>query len=152
MNSEKELKLAYGMAIVLFVVGVVSYAAFSAKPPTDSPIRIMHKASTGKVLFTHGVHAEDYGASCGDCHHHASEDENVPKSCKACHKLPEDGSAPEACGVCHTADSDVGALEDVYEPGSVLDSKDAFHKQCVDCHEENGSGPALKPCSACHVI
>ena len=73
MSSKKELKLAYGMAIALFVVGAVSYAytAFSAKPP-ELPVRIMYPSAAGKVLFDHKTHTADtgYGFSCYDCHHH----------------------------------------------------------------------------------
>ncbi len=152
MNPEKELRLAYGMAIILFVVGVFCFAAFSAKPPSDSPLRIMHQTGAGKVLFSHTLHAEDYGASCGDCHHHAPDAKKVPKSCGACHDLPKDGSAPKACGKCHNPDSDYGDLPDVYETGGVMNNADAFHNQCGGCHEENGAGPEKASCSACHVM
>ena len=45
-NASKELKLAYGIAIVLLIVGVLSYTAFSAKAP-DEPLRIVFTGAGG---------------------------------------------------------------------------------------------------------
>ena len=56
MTSKKELKLAYALAIILLIVGVLSYAAFSEKVP-EEPIRLMFKCVAGKVLFDHKIHA-----------------------------------------------------------------------------------------------
>jgi Zn finger protein HypA/HybF involved in hydrogenase expression len=90
MTSKKELRLAYALAIILFVVGVLSYAiaAFSAKTP-ESPMRLMFKGVAGKVLFDHKTHTGDagYGISCGQCHHHPEEDEAALRACGDCHSL-----------------------------------------------------------------
>ena len=148
MNPEKELKRARGMAVILFVVGVVCYAAFSA-PVRETPLRIMHQTKAGKVLFGHTTHAEDYGLSCADCHHHAADDEKTPKSCKKCHDLPEDGTAPASCVACHGPDGD---YEMDISVDDITNKADAFHNQCAGCHETNGSGPAKKDCSSCHIM
>jgi hypothetical protein len=108
MTSRKDLQLAYGLAIVLFVVGVVSYAytAFSAKPP-EEPVRIMYKSVAGKVLFGHKIHTtvSGYGIACYDCHHHPPEDESALRACGDCHDLPpEKGALPESCLECHATD------------------------------------------------
>jgi len=50
MDSKKELRIAYGLAVILLIVGVISYAAFSAKVP-EEPIRLMFQTAAGKVLF-----------------------------------------------------------------------------------------------------
>jgi hypothetical protein len=50
MVLKKELQMAYGLAIVLFIVGVISYAAFPAKTP-DRPVRLMFQSIAGNVLF-----------------------------------------------------------------------------------------------------
>lgn len=126
MGSKKDLQLAYGLAVVLFIVGVISYAAFSAAPP-DPPYRIMYKTATGKVLFDHQTHAmvDGLAISCGDCHHTLSAEEyDQATSCSECH-------------------------EDESDDESMPSRADAMHKQCIDCHKEYGAGPV--ECASCHV-
>ena len=86
MDAKKELHLAVGLAIVLLVVGVFSYAAFSARAP-EQPVRLMYTSATGKVLFDHKTHRADagYGVSCGDCHHHPADDDSALRACGDCH-------------------------------------------------------------------
>ncbi len=55
MTPKRELQIAYGLIIVLFFVGVISYAAFPAKTP-EQPIRMMYKSVAGKALFDHKTH------------------------------------------------------------------------------------------------
>jgi hypothetical protein len=76
MFSKFELKLAYGLAIWLLLVGVICYAAFPPETP-DQPIRLLYTPAAGKVLFDHQTHQSPtgYGISCGDCHHTLAEDE-----------------------------------------------------------------------------
>ena len=76
MFSKFELKLAYGLAIWLLLVGVICYAAFTPETP-DQPIRLLYTPAAGKVLFYHQTHqsVNGYGISCGDCHHTLAEDE-----------------------------------------------------------------------------
>jgi hypothetical protein len=146
MSSKKELQLAYGLACVLLVVGIVSYAytAFSAKPP-DEPVRIMYKSAAGKVLFDHKTHTADagYGVSCFDCHHHPEGDETALRACGDCH-TPEmaEGQVAESCLECHDADEVEGT--------EVMQKADAFHGQCVSCHQQAGAGPV--DCNSCHVL
>ncbi|GBC61952.1 cytochrome c [Desulfonema ishimotonii] len=141
MTSNKELKLAYGIAIVLLVVGVLSYTAFSAKKP-DQPLRLVFTGAAGSVMFDHKTHVADYGLACTDCHHHPSEpeEEAAVQSCSACHDLPKDGSLPASCLDCHEADE--VSLEGT--PGKT----DAFHAQCIGCHKEGEAGPI--ECAKCH--
>ena len=127
MKSNKELQIAYRLAIVLLVVGVLSYSAFSAKVP-DQPVRVMFKCVAGKILFDHKAHI-DYGDSCTNCHHNLEEGE----------------TNPESCGVCHESES-----QDEDVPGR----GDAFHAQCIGCHKDSGAGPGSgdKECGLCHVM
>ena len=163
MTSKKELKLAYCVAIVLLVVGVLSYAAFSAKAP-DEPSRVMYHSAAGKVMFTHQTHlAEDgYSLDCSSCHHHGEE----TTSCGSCHLKMEGGFAM-SCMECHEvedhADLEVSNKKgvDFYSAESCLDCHDnveemtamtranAFHGQCIGCHTENEAGP--QECSECHL-
>ena len=107
MKSNKELQIAYGLAIILLVVGVLSYTAFSAKAP-EQPVRLMFKCVAGKILFDHKTHTDEsgYSISCGECHEAKSEDEDMPSrsdafhsQCIDCHK--EGGAGPEKCASCH---------------------------------------------------
>jgi hypothetical protein len=127
MFSKKELKLAYGLAICLLVIGVISYAAFPLKTP-DEPVRLMFKTSAGKVLFDHKTHTSDsgYALSCQDCHH-----------------TLEEGEQPQPCGECH--DPEEGDEE-------MPKKADAFHQQCTGCHEGFDAGPTEKECGLCHVM
>jgi len=129
MFSKKELQLVCGVGVILLVVGVISYSAFSAKPPRE-PVRIMFEVGAGNVLFDHKTHsdASGYALSCGDCHHTLSEDEyDDAQSCSECHD-PDEGDE------------------------SVPKRSDAFHQQCAGCHENFGAGPANAECAQCHVM
>ena len=125
MKSNKELQIAYGLAIILLVVGILSYTAFSAKAP-EQPVRLMFKCVAGKILFDHKTHTVEsgYGISCSDCHHNLEEGE----------------TNPQACGECHEPES---------QDEDVLSRADAFHTQCIDCHKEV-AGP--EECGLCHVM
>ena len=145
MLSNKHLQVAYRLAIVLLVIGLLSYAAFPAKPP-ENPVRIVYKTNAGKVLFDHKTHLADrgYGLACLDCHHHPmDEDETTTISCGACHTKPDQQEmAAATCNECHDPED--------YDLGDMMVRADAFHDQCIACHKEFGAGPV--ECSACHVI
>jgi hypothetical protein len=123
MDLKTEKIIAYCLAIGLFVVGVVCYAAFPVKAP-EEPIRIMLKNTAGNVLFDHKMHTSEdgYGYGCVDCHH----------------LWENDGKKPEACGECHMTDGE--------DP---IKRSEAFHQQCIGCHENDGTAPTL--CAACHI-
>lgn len=142
MTPKKQLQLAYGMAIVLFVVGIISYVAFPAKSP-EQPIRMMFKCTAGKVMFDHKTHTDSsgYGIACSDCHHHPADDTGL-RACGDCHSKEESAEVPKACMECHGPD-EVGDQIPMVR-------SDSFHKQCVGCHKEGGAGPV--ECSSCHVM
>ncbi|MFO8083068.1 MAG: cytochrome c3 family protein [Desulfobacterales bacterium] len=163
MTSKKELQLAYGVAIVLFVVGVISFAAFSAKAP-DVPIRIVYEGVAGNAMFTHQTHMSEVGYSvdCYSCHHHGEE----TVSCKECHLKVENAFA-ESCLSCHeyedhewleaetqngvsyySAESCYDCHDNVADMYAMMQT-DAFHGQCIGCHADNDAGP--KECSECHL-
>ncbi len=155
MTPQKELKLAYGLAIVLLIVGVLSFAAFPAKTP-DEPIRIMYKSVAGKVLFDHKTHRADsgYSLACEDCHHHfefegssgIDGEEPVVQACAVCHPFkPKEQAYPESCMECHDE-------EDLDEDVEITKRTDAFHNQCEGCHQETEIGPVEERCNWCHVM
>jgi len=112
MTSKGEQSLAFALAAILLVVGVVCYAAFPQEAP-EEPVRLMFKTTAGKILFDHQTHTGDdgYGLACDDCHH---EEQDESMSCSG-----ED---------CHGPDSDPKR-------------GDAFHMNCKGCHEDSGAGP-----------
>lgn len=122
MTPNNEKMLAYGIAAVLLLIGVVGYAAFPEQAP-EAPYRILFHSIAGKVQFDHQLHTsqDGYGLSCNDCHHNLEAGE----------------TKPEACGSCHEADGE--------DP---IKRSDALHKQCIGCHE--GGGPT--ECSGCHML
>lgn len=124
MGTKKEQIVAYWITGILFLIGVVCYAAFPDQAP-EQPVRIMFKSTGGKVLFDHKFHfSEDgYGIECTDCHHDIEDPKTRPSSCSECHE-------PDA------------------EDG--VKRSDALHTQCIGCHEDSGGG-ALK-CAECHVL
>ncbi len=146
MTSKKELQIAVGLAIIMLIVGISSYAAFPARIP-DPPGRIMFKVVAGKVLFDHKFHSSPggYGLSCFDCHHHFLEEETELLVCRDCHNLPaEEETFPAACADCHEPDE----IEDT----EMLKMSDAFHGRCAVCHKEFESGPCSEACASCHVM
>jgi hypothetical protein len=112
MTSKNETTLAFALAAILLVVGVVCYAGFPKEAP-DVPIRMMLKTTAGSVLFDHSNHTEegDYGFACDECHH---EEQDETMSCSG--------------EWCHGPDS---------EPTR----SDALHINCKGCHEDSGAGP-----------
>jgi hypothetical protein len=164
MTSKKHRKIMLGVAIHLFVIAVVCYAAFPVKSP-EEPIRLMYQTKVGNVLFNHQLHASEtgFGLDCFDCHHHPYDDEMALVACGQCHlSAPEEGVVPEYCLECHDA-------EEVEESEHGKRSE-AIHDQCTQCHYEFGKGPlyqnSLSPeeqnklktqpnewvdCSKCHI-
>ena len=142
MASKLQVKIAYGVAIYFLFVGILSYTVFSAETP-ETPVRVIYKSATGKVLFDHKTHTGDggYGLACKDCHHHPMEDEVDLRTCAQCHPKGQTETMPESCLDCHEADE--------VEETEMLVSADAFHAQCVGCHQEFGAGPL--DCAECHV-
>ena len=125
MKETTERKMAYGLVIILFVVGLICYGAFPVTTP-DPPVRLMFQSAAGKVLFDHKEHtaASGYAIECSDCHH----------------DIEDPQERPTACGECHMKDSDEDSPK----------RADAFHTLCKDCHDESGLGPV--ECFQCHVM
>jgi len=133
MASVKEQQLAYRVAVILLVVGVLCYAAFPAKAP-EPPARVMLKNMAGKVLFDHKSHTSDqgYGLACIDCHHTSEPDDPSPEACRECHKSENEEKD--------------GTL--------VIKKQEAFHQQCETCHRDYDTGPEKEDerCNWCHHI
>jgi hypothetical protein len=103
MDVKTERAIAYCIAVILFVVGVICYAAYPVEVP-DEPVRIMFDSTAGSVLFDHRGHLSEsgYGLDCVSCHH---EDADDPASCSDCHEEDSDVNRVDAfhiqCKGCH---------------------------------------------------
>ena len=103
------------------------------------------------VTFTHKKHIEEYGASCGECHH---DENNKPldlkegddvKNCIECHKIPEYITGKKAKGLTKEQKRE-------YHANAVMDN-------CRDCHRKSNKEKGLKSrdkgaapatCKTCH--
>lgn len=136
MTSKKHRMIMYGVAVHLFLIAIVCYAAFPVNPP-EEPIRLMYYTNAGKVLFDHQTHtsAQGFGLDCGDCHHtHPEGEEFEPVACGLCHPpRPADKTIPESCLECHDTEE--------IENTEIMKRADSLHAQCTQCHEGFGRGP-----------
>jgi predicted CXXCH cytochrome family protein len=92
----------------------------------------------GPVEFAHLSHAEDYGLSCGECHHDYVDGENIW----------QEGDWVNKCIECH---------DPCKSDGDVKKLKTAIHKNCIGCHRkverEQGSTDApFRDCKDCHTL
>jgi len=116
MTSKNEQMLAFVLAAVLLIIGVVCYAAFPVKTP-EEPVRLMFKTTAGSILFDHKTHTSDagYAIACDDCHH--------------------EGDEPTACGECHEADSDVKRSDAFHKQcKDCHEDSGAGPVECSACH------------------
>lgn len=151
------------ITLILAVLAGAAVAGFLA--PTvaqEVPAREILDNKGGRVIFTHQVHAEDYGFECSDCHHDDIGQE-TPISCGSCHPRAFDEtfrtehqkafSTEDACLRCHDDVPEEPTLAEEDRP-SIEDiplRTDAFHRQCMDCHEENGGPYGSESCYQCHA-
>ena len=128
-----------GMAILFAATGL--YAGTEVKDTFTIETDKYEQRRKTPVEFTHKKHIEEYGYSCGKCHH----DENGEPLTDL--KM---GDEVQKCVACH--DKLQGERTDIM----VLEN--AMHGSCVECHksyneEEAGDarrGPAPTRCSDCH--
>jgi cytochrome c553 len=105
------------------------------------------KHTKGIVKFTHKKHIEEYGATCGECHH---DDKGKPldlkmgddvQRCIECHKKP--GERPKG--------KDAPKLS---KKERLEFHAEALHYNCKDCHKEfnkkNKTKAAPTTCTKCH--
>jgi len=139
MRKKTILALLFAGVATLFVVAGLN-AALEECPDV---ITMKHEEAfeqhrMGIVDFTHTKHVEEYGYSCGDCHH---DEDGVPTDDITC-----TDDVP-SCISCH---SEPGG-----NPNSPLDYfNGAIHQNCQGCHqdfnEEVGDNIAPVGCVECH--
>ncbi len=147
MISKENVKLAYGLAIVLLIVGIVCYAAGGPENvPGKEPVRKVFKGVAGNVLFDHQGHI-DYEGDCYVCHHHGNEEEFT--ACDACHLPAAPKKEPEICLKCHPL-SDDSYMQDVHHEHHVLMEDDPDTWSCKECHQLAEGETIPLACSDCH--
>lgn len=142
---------------ILLVTAIVAMAtlfiAGGLIASTNFPDMIKMESSAydhkkGIVEFSHKKHFEEYGVSCGECHH---DDEGSPltelkvgdsvQKCIECHDKP--GQKPRG--------KDVPRLSKEEE---LQYHAEALHENCKSCHREfnreNETKAAPTTCSKCH--
>ena len=143
MGSKNEVKLAYGLAVVLLIVGIICYAAGSAEPPQE-PVRKVYKNMAGDVLFDHMAHT-GYESDCYVCHHHGDSDEFM--SCTTCHKEEMPATEPSVCKDCHPLSGDMY----IHDAHHMLLEDEPGVWSCKDCHSlKEGEEPPPAACGDCH--
>ncbi len=164
---KKNLKL-----IVFVILAVVSIGIYCIPEEREKiPTRILLDNLGGKVIFSHKMHAQNFGFGCGDCHHESSDPKEAVLACGTCHgtiptnaELAEiaktgDGKTPlgsmsyhntalvtdkKACGTCHH-------LEFTQKDWGHDKHAEEFGLDCDSCHH---SDTAIEPepmnCNSCH--
>ncbi|THB73043.1 MAG: cytochrome C [Desulfobacteraceae bacterium] len=97
------------------------------------------------ATLSHKKHAEDYGITCGECHH--------DKDGKPLTDLKM-GDDVQRCVECHTK-----LKKDPKNKKDIMVLENAMHGNCIDCHKEvnkkagdpkGRKGPAPASCAKCH--
>ena len=106
------------------------------------------KHKKGIVMFTHRTHFEDYGISCGDCHH---DDTGTPL------ELAE-GDDVQSCIECHEGTQKPKGEKLPKDEAIMKYHFEALHANCIGCHkayniekgDPKGKKPAPVSCQKCH--
>lgn len=142
------LLLAAGIAVIFVATGLQAGTTVkdTFKLETDGYKKRKKGAPKYKLVeFTHKKHAEDYGISCGECHH---DDKGQPL---AGLKMGDD---VQKCSECHNK-----FKKDKKNKDDIMVHENALHGNCIDCHKEvnikagdpkGRKGPAPTSCSKCH--
>ena len=97
------------------------------------------KHKKGIVMFTHRVHFEDYGISCGDCHH---DETGTPL------ELTE-GDDVQSCIECHEGTEKPKGEKLPKDEAIMKYHFEALHANCMGCHKayniEKGDPKGKKP-------
>ena len=148
--KKRSLSLTLGVALVavLFAAAAVVAGTTVADEIIVKPILDTGKYKDKIVTLTHKKHVEEYGATCGECHHDdqgkpldLKEGDDVQK-CIDCHKKP--GERPKGKNAPKLSKKE--RLEFHAE---------AFHYNCKTCHKafnkKNNTKAAPTTCTKCHV-
>lgn len=156
---------------VLGILAVVSIGVYLVPEKEEEvPTRVLLENLGGKVIFSHKMHAENYGIECADCHHESSDPAKSVLACGVCHgsiptnaELAEiskdsDGKTPlgdmpyhdttlvtdqNACLTCHH-------LEYLQKEWGHDKHTEEFGLDCESCHHGTDIEPEPMNCNTCH--
>lgn len=118
------------LAVIAVMSGMVLLGLSSAeeqKAPEVITIQdsLWSSHTKSPVTLSHKKHAEEYGATCDNCHHVYEGGKNVWKK----------GDKVEKCVKCHNEPTIKGEKK-LPEDKQKLNLKIAFHDNCQGCHKE----------------
>ncbi len=145
------LLLAAGIAVIFVATGLQAGTSVEDTFKMEDAGYKKRKKGAPKfklVEFTHKKHTEEYGVSCGECHH--------DKDGKALEGLKM-GDDVQKCSECHNK-----FKKDKKNKKDIMVHENAMHRNCIDCHkafnkEKNPKdkkgmkGPAPASCGKCHA-
>lgn len=142
-----------GLATLFVVAGVYAANTVPDVVKMDNPAYKAHKK--GIVEFTHKKHVDEYGASCGECHHddkgkplNLKEGDDV-QNCLACHKIPSEvpKDIKKEWKAKKLKKAEINKLKLEYHA-------EALHENCKGCHKafnkKNKTKKAPTTCAKCH--
>lgn len=141
------LILAVGLAVIFVATGIQAGTEVKDTFTMETKGYQTRKKAPPKYSlseFTHKKHTEEYGISCGECHH---DKEGKALDLKA-------GDDVQSCAECHNIFEKTEANKK-----DIMVHENAIHENCVECHKkfnkEKGDpkglkGPAPASCVKCH--
>jgi cytochrome c553 len=149
----KKAFIITAVASLALLTSVSLYAGTAIQDVIKMDNKAYSEHKKGIVEFSHKKHAEEYGATCGDCHHN---DKNEPlkdlkagdkvQNCIECHKTPgEKPKGKDAPKLTRSQELEYHA--------------EAMHDNCRGCHKEHNKEKGLKAkdpgfaptsCKECH--
>jgi len=142
-------------AAVLLLAGILSLGRYGQAMDQMNALETVTIDSLAElyqpVKFQHKWHTKM--ASCKDCHHHTTGQQDMNPNCFRCHAQSRETSRV-ACKDCHTKKQfypeqvtarDNRNLYHIDKPGL----KGAYHLNCVPCHVKKN---APSHCEGCHAL
>ena len=142
------------LAVVVAVAGIFIAAGIYAGTTVQDVIEMNNPAyakhTKGIVHFGHKKHVDDYGATCGECHH---DDQGKPLELK-------EGDDVQSCLECHKETGKKPKGEKLKKKEKIMKyHKEALHANCIGCHKvfnkknklkKNDAKAAPTTCKKCH--
>lgn len=115
---------------ILGILAVVSIGIYLVPEKKEEvPTRVLLENLGGKVIFSHKMHAENYGFDCADCHHESSNPAESVLACGVCHgTIPTNAELAEISKEGGDGKTPLGDMP--YHNTDLVKDKNA----CLTCH------------------
>lgn len=151
MKKRSHLLTCALAAVALVFAATAIHAGTTVSDVIEMNNPAYKKHTKGIVMFSHKKHAEEYGATCGECHH---DDKGKPLELKA-------GDDVQSCLECHKETGKISKADKKMKKAEKVMKyhKEALHKNCKDCHKafnkknklkKNNPKAAPTTCKQCH--